>query len=392
MKSFFKSVKSFIKETDTILILLCLLTSAFGSISVLSATQYTVTDGSRFTRSFIVMIAAVLLGLIAAIVISIIDYQFIMKIAPLIGLFCIGIMLFTLRFGVGPIERPDAKTWLAIGSTGIYFQPSELVKVGFIITFGTHLDKLKDNLNHIFSIMQLGIHAIIPIALVIRSGDMGSALVFMIIAVVMLFFAGLHWGYFLGGGLITLASLPLIWMFVLGTIQKERILALIHPDLYPDILYQQSRGLAAIAGGGLIGQGLFNGVYTQQGAVPESENDMIFSVIGEEFGILGCIAVIVMLVFISLRISRTGNHDIVGNSKVMCHGVSAMILGQAVVNIGMCLKLLPVIGITLPFFSSGGSSNLCIYLAIGLILSFYRYNQQRDIIDVKLDSIDNPFK
>ncbi len=392
MKSFFKSLKSFIKETDTILILLCLLTSAFGSVAVLSATQYTITDDSRFTRSFLVMVTAVALGLIAAVIISIIDYQFIMKIAPLIGVFCIGIMLFTLKFGVGPIERPDAKTWLTIGSTGLYFQPSELVKVGFIITFGTHIEKIKDNINHIFSIIQLGIHAVIPIALVIKSGDMGSALVFIIIAIVMLFFSGLHWGYFLGGGLIWLASLPLIWMFVLGTIQKERILALIHPDLYPDILYQQTRGLAAIAGGGLVGQGLFQGIYTQQGAVPESENDMIFSVIGEEFGIIGCIAVIVMLTSISIRIFRTGKHDIVGNTKVMCHGVSSMILGQAIINIGMCLKLLPVIGITLPFFSSGGSSNFCLYLAIGLVLSFYRYNQQRDIIDVKLDSIDNPFK
>ncbi len=391
MKKFFKSVHNFIKETDTILILLCVLTSAFGCICVLSATQYTATEGSRFTRSFIVMAAAVGLGLILAVFISVIDYQFIMKIAPFIGAFCIAIMLFTLKFGVGPIERPDAKTWLAIGSTGIYFQPSELVKVGFIITFGTHLEKLKSNINHIFSILQLGVHAIIPTLLVVRSGDMGSALVFIIIALFMLFFAGLHWGYFLAGGLAGLASLPLLWTFILGNIQKERILALIHPDLYPDILYQQEHGLAAISGGGLIGQGLFQGIYTQQGAVPESENDMIFSVIGEEFGIIGCIMAILMLVFISMRIARTGKHDIVGDTKVMCHGVSAMILGQAIINIGMCLKLLPVIGITLPFFSSGGSSNLCIYLAIGLILSFYRYNQQRDIIDVKLSSIDNPF-
>ena len=172
-------------------------------------------------------------------IISLIDYEFIIKMAPFIGLFCIGIMVITLLFGVGPAERPDAKTWLKIGNTGIFFQPSEIVKIGFIITFGVHLERLKGNINHPISIIQLAIHAIIPVALVIISGDMGSALVFMIIAVAMLFIAGLHWGYFLGGGLILLASLPLAWIYILDDIQKDRFLALIYPEEYPNILYHQ---------------------------------------------------------------------------------------------------------------------------------------------------------
>ena len=392
MRLFFKTIKNFIRETDKILLLLCTITSAFGCVSVLSATLWSASEGSKVTRDFIVMTFAVCVGLIIALIISLIDYEFIIKMAPFIGLFCIGIMVITLLFGVGPAERPDAKTWLKIGNTGIFFQPSEIVKIGFIITFGVHLERLKGNINHPISILQLAIHAIIPVSLVIISGDMGSALVFMIIAVAMLFIAGLHWGYFLGGGLILLASLPLAWIYILDDIQKDRFLALIYPEEYPNIIYQQERGLAAIGGGGITGQGLFKGTLTQiPNAIPEAENDMIFTVIGEELGLVGCVTALLLLTGIIIRIIRTGRHDKIGNTKVMCYGVASMIAGQVIINIGMCLMLLPVIGITLPFFSAGGSSNLCIYFSIGLIMSFYRYNQQNELIHVSQSNIYNPF-
>ncbi len=392
MKKFFKGIKNFIKETDKILLLCCALASAFGCVSVLSATLWTAPEGERFSRDFTVMALAVSAGIIIALIISLIDYEFIIRMSPLIALFCVGIMVITLLFGVGPIERPDAKTWLKIGSTGIFFQPSELVKIGFIITFGVHLEKLKGNINHPFSIIQLGIHAIIPVALVIKSGDMGSALIFIVIAVAMLFVAGLHWGYFLAGGVTVLAATPLAWVFLLDGIQKERFLALAYPELYPNVIYQQQRGMTALGSGGITGQGLFQGTLTQTPeAIPEAENDMIFTVIGEELGLVGCTVALLLLTAIIVRIARTGKHDKVGNTKIMCYGVAAMIGAQVVVNVGMCLMLLPVIGITLPFFSAGGSSNLCIYIAIGLILSFYRYNQQRELIDVSQSNIYNPF-
>lgn len=393
MKKFFETVKNFIKETDKILLLLCSVTSAFGCLCVLSATRWTLDEGEMFTRDFIVMAAAVCAGIVIALIISLIDYEFIMRLWPLIAIFCVGIMIITLVFGVGPIERPDAKTWLKIGNTGIYFQPSEIVKIGFIITFGVHLQKLKNNINSIFSVIKLGIHALIPVALVIKSGDMGSALVFVIITVCMLFIAGLHWGYFLAGGISLIAALPLMWVYLLDDIQKNRFLALIYPDLYPNIIYQQKRGIDAIGGGGITGQGLFNGTLTQTpNAIPESENDMIFAVIGEELGLLGCTCALLLLLFIVIRIARTGKHDKIGNTKVMCYGVAAMIAGQVVINVGMCLMLLPVVGITLPFFSAGGSSNLCLYFSIGLILSFYRYNQQRELIDVSQSNLRTPFR
>lgn len=394
MKQILKSVRIFIKETDKILLILCAVTSLFGSVMVLSATLHSAAEGVRFTRDFKVMLAAVCAGLAVALIISVIDYEFIMKMWPLVAAVSIGLMLllFVPGVGVGPAERPDAKTWISLAGGKIFFQPSEIVKIGFIITFGVHLEKVKSNINHILTLIPLAIHALIPILLVMKSGDMGSALIFVIITIAMLFVSGLHWLYFVAGGISLLAALPLAWIFLLENIQKSRFLALIYPELYPDVIYQQERGLAAIGGGGLTGQGLFKGNYTQLGIVPESENDMIFSVVGEELGLVGCVTALFLLSFIVIRIARTGRLDKVGNTKVMCYGVVAMIAGQVIINIGMCLELLPVIGITLPFFSAGGSSNLCLYLAIGLIMSFYRYNQQRDIIDIGFANIDNPFK
>ncbi len=135
---------------------------------------------------------------------------------------------------------------------------------------------------------------------------MGSALVFMVIAIVMMFVAGVHWGYFLGGIALVGAATPLIWTYVLKQLQKDRFLALIYPDLYPDIIYQQQCGLNAIGAGGITGQGLFKGAYTQAGAVPESQNDMIFSVVGEELGFIGCITALLLIVLITVRIIYVG--------------------------------------------------------------------------------------
>ena len=151
MKQILKSVKTFIKETDKILLLLCALTSAFGSVMVLSATLHTAAEGVQLTRDFKVMLAAVCLGLAMSIIISVIDYEFIIKMWPIIAAACLGLMLllFVPGVGVGPEERPDAKTWISLAGGKIFFQPSEIVKIGFIITFGVHLEKVKSNINHI---------------------------------------------------------------------------------------------------------------------------------------------------------------------------------------------------------------------------------------------------
>lgn len=385
-------LKSTVKETDFILLLLCLAASAFGILLVHSATSVDIIEGDIISRDTRTMILAVGLGIGIACAVSFIDYNFITKMYPVIGAVCLLLMLalFIPGVGVGPVERPDAKTWIEIKGTGLFFQPSELLKIGFIITFGMHIELVHDKITKFKHIALLCVHAAVPILLVIITGDLGSALVFIFIFLAMMFCAGVQLRYFVIGAACVTASLPFIWYFVFTDIQKGRILGLIYPDLYEDILYQQDRGFEAIQRGGLTGEGLFNGTYTKIGLVPESENDMIFTVGGEELGLIGCTAILLILFLIVVRIMYVGKQSRIPATRLMCYGMGTMIAAQTIINIGMCLKILPVIGITLPFFSAGGSSNICIYIGIGLIMSIYRFDKEKEVINYRYSNI-TPF-
>lgn len=390
MNRIISQIKNFIKETDKILLFLSVMISTFGILLVASATG---SASGEFSRDARVMIIAVAAGVVMSLIISAIDYNFIIKLWPVIAGVCLLLMflLFIPGVGVGPPERPDVKTWIVLGSSGLYFQPSELVKIGFIITFSVHLDSVRDNLNELKSIIFLCVHGAIPVLLVLVSGDMGSALIFIMIFVVMLYAAGLKFRYFALGGALVAAAVPLAWNFVLSSIQKDRILALFKPEDYPDIIYQQEQGLRAIRNGGIFGKGLFQGEITRAGIVPESENDMIYSVIGEEFGLVGCILTLVVFTLLVIRIVKIGRNAYDATVYLICAGTAAMIGSQVIVNIGMCLELLPVIGITLPFLSAGGSSNLCIYIAIGLLLSLARYTSEKEVVNFRFKNISTPF-
>lgn len=389
MKKIFLLTRRFVSETDKLLLLLITAASIFGVLMVHSTTLWELGDGESISRDATVMIIAALAGIVITLIISAIDYELIMKLWPIIGLFCVGLMLITLIFGVAPESRPDAKSWLQFGS--IYFQSSELVKIGYVITFSMHLELCKDNINSLKSIVLLGIHALIPIGLVVLTGDMGSALVFVFMTVAMLFFAGLHIGFFGAGGILAIAASPLIWMYVFSEYQRTRFLALFRPEEFPDESYQQLKGLNALGSGGIFGQGLFKGTYTQNGIVPESENDMIFTSIGEETGFFGCIVALGLLFFICFKMIKTGKEARDFSAQLACYGIASMIAAQVVINIGMCLMILPVIGITLPFFSAGGSSTLCLYIGIGLVFSIYRYNRSRETVNFRLSRIASPF-
>ena len=388
MKRIITQIRSFIKETDKILLFLCMAISALGVVLVSSATR---TADTTFTRDAKVMLIAVATGIVMAIIISAIDYNLMVRLWPIIAGACLVLMLllFIPGVGVGPPSRPDVKTWIVLGSSGLYFQPSELLKVGFIITFAVHIDTVRDKINSLKILIPLCIHAAIPTLLVLVTGDMGSALIFIFIFIAMLFSAGIKMRYFLFGGLIIAAAFPFIWKYVFSAIQKNRIYALFSPEDYPDIIYQQQQGLNAIKNGGVFGQGLFNGRYTQ--IVPENENDMIFSVIGEELGLVGCILTLVVFILVVIKIAKIGIDSKDNTVMLLCSGVASMIASQVIVNIGMCLQLLPVIGITLPFLSAGGSSNLCIYIAVGLVLSLRRHTLEREITNFRIKNISKTF-
>lgn len=385
MSKFFNFIKTAVKETDILLFLLCALTSAYGILMVHSATLADKAEEALFSRDVRAMLIAVAAGMFIALAVSFIDYNFITKMFPFIGGVCILLMLLTFAIGVGPAERPDAKTWIELGNTGFFFQSSELMKIGFIITFGMHLELVRDNITKLFNVFLLCVHAGIPVVLVTLSGDMGSALIFAIIFIVMMFCAGVQLRYFAIGAAAVCAASPAIWYFIFDDTQRNRILGLFFPDRYSDIMYQQEHGLQAIRAGGLTGSGLFKGIYTQTpDYIPEAENDMIFAPICEELGFIGGMLALCLLFAIIIKIIHTGKKSKFGATSLMCYGMAAMIAAQTIINIGMCLKVMPVIGITLPFFSAGGSSNLCIYIGIGLMMSIYRFDQEKQVTEYRI--------
>jgi len=390
MSNFRHYLAHFWKGTDKLLMLFCFLASGYGILAVYSATKRVTTNTLMgLPRDAAIMIFAVLVGMLIAIIISLVDYDILCRLWPVWAVAGIGLMILVLIIGQAVSSREDARTWINLGI--IYFQPSELVKVFFIITFSVHLNAVKEQINNILQLGLLLAHAMVPFVLVHLSGDDGSALIFLIIAFVMLFVAGLDWKYIVGAVVLVAAAIPLLWMHM-SEFQKQRFVVIVNPEAYPQTAYQQTLGLSAIANGGLFGRGLFHGTYTQSGSIPVAESDMIFTVICEELGLIGGLLAMAVLAAIIFRIIVDGNQSIFGPAQPLCYGIASMIGIQTLINIAMCLRIGPVIGITLPFFSAGGSSTLCLYVAIGIVLSVYRsnFNQTKET-NFRLIGIRSPF-
>ena len=372
MRHLMAKIADYFREADKILLILSIFTSLYGTVAVFSATYYKETY-----RPAITQFGAMLLGLMAAVIISAYDYEKIAKrwyIVAAIGLIPV---ILTFFIGFAP-EGTDDKAWLDLGVTT--FQPSELLKVCFTVTFAVHLKRIKPNINKLKYLIPLCIHGAFPVLLIHFQGDDGTALVFAVMVLFMMWTAGVSWKYFLLAFSAAAVASPFIYFFVMNDQHRERIKSLFNPvkDIQ-GIDYQQWRGSVALANGGWTGQVFLKGDLTQAGAVPESHNDFIFVSIGEEFGFLGCLVVMLLLAAICLRcirIARICSNDM---GKYICVGIFAMIFAQSVINIGMCTSVLPVIGVTLPFFSAGGTSLLCLFLGVGLVLNVYMHRNSRTI-------------
>ena len=395
------SLKPVLKETDFFLYLMCIFTSAFGALMVYSATRNeAIEDGILLSRDCLIMVIASGVGIALCLLISFLDYDSLFRLWPFIGGICLLLILLLFPFGDGPSDRPNARCWLPIlsfGDTKVNFQPSELAKIGFIITFTAHIEAVKDNINSIKNVLLLTLHALVPIGLIIITDDLGSAIVFALIFVGMMFVAGVKLRYFAVAIGMVIAFVPLLWTKFLSAFHRQRILAIYYPEAlseydYKKIIYQQQRCVNAIGSGQFWGDGLFKGAYTQSPTgVPVNESDMVLSVVGEELGFIGCIGLLLILSLIIIRIAVIAKKSRNLTGALLCYGTVFMIGAQTIINIGMCLMLLPSIGITLPFMSAGGSSNLCIYFAIGIAMSVYRFNCDRPPTNFRLVGISTPF-
>ena len=331
-----KTIKRYFTQSDWLLLFLCMSCSAMSVTVLISYGLYQ--QGGW--RDAIVQGAASLLGIVGALILSRIDYRLLANVWPVHVVLTWGLVLLTLvkNKTIGPITLGYAPSgtenysWIRVGPLSL--QPTELAKISFILSIGA----------------------------------------------VMLFSAGISLRYVFGA--ITLAVCGVAAMLVTGkglsSYQIQRVMALYdsslattNPQLYNEVMYQQDAGRVSIGSGQIFGRGLFQ---PDHNYVPEARNDFLFSYMAEGIGFVGCVIVLIVLFSIAFKTLATALRSREPLGTHICAGVFASLLFQIIVNLGMNLRLLPVIGVTLPFFSSGGSSALMMYLCMGLVLSVYAHN------------------
>ena len=325
------------------------------------------------SNDWIVQLISMALGIAGCITVAAIDYHKLAKfwflyVPPALALCA---LTFT-SLGYGR-EGADDRAWIDFGF--VQMQPSEILKLVFLLTYAFHISKVRDKLNQPVHLFLLLLHAAIPAGIVALQGDYGTAIIFASMTVFMLFTAGLSFWYLLGGAALMPLAFWALWTYVFGDVHRNRIRVLLNPGGDPlGLEYQQNLGLKAIHAGKLFGKGLSSSDYV---TVPEMHNDFIFSFIGQAFGFVGMVTVIVILACICLRIFRDSRAAKDQMGKVLCMGVFAIMFTHDVMNLGMVMKVMPVIGIPLPFFSAGGTAMLSMYLCIGLVISAYTHNQKK---------------
>lgn len=324
-------------------------------------------------RRFYVQFGATVIGICVMLAISLIDYDAIISRFAL-PMFIISVIMLASLMVIGTDNGSGNRSWIHIPIINLDMQPSEFVKILFICTFSKHIDRVKSNINKLTNVLQLALHAGIIVGCVLLSKDLGSALVFMAIIAVMLFCAGLSLWYFAFLGALILILQPILWSH-LAEHQQMRIIAGFNPDIDPlkwgwDAINSRN----AIISGGFRGAGLFGGEAFK--AVHANHSDFIFMVLCEKLGFLGAFAYIAFNATMTVRmiwLARVARKDY---GALICAGVAALMMAQTLENIGMCLAMVPVVGITLPFCSYGGSSILSLYICLGLIMSISTHNKK----------------
>ena len=363
MKTIGRAIGDFIKKADMVLLLLCIVTTIFGIVAISSATNY---YGS--TRYVSVQTAALILGIAIYILLTLIDVDIIAERRELLLIFCV-LFIGSLKF-FGVKGDTGNSSWLNLPFLPVMIQPAEICKIFFIIILAKTMSVSQNKLSSPLTVGKMGALTMFLFLLIVYvSADTGVALIYLGIFVVMAFVGGVNIVWFLSGLAALGVAAPIIWP-LLRNDQKDRILMLFDPSIDPNglgVRWDTSRSLQAIENGGMTGQGLYNGTMIQSRSIYAQHTDFIFSAIAEELGMLGCIVVLLLLTAIVIRCIYVGIKSHNYMNRIICVGIAGMLLVQIVINVGMCLGVLPVIGLTLPFISYGGSSIVTMFMAMGVV-------------------------
>lgn len=368
MGEIFKLFRDAFRKGDMVLLLLCLVTTAFGCLVISSATNYM---GSL--RYVIVQIAAASIGVFLFAIISSIDAEFLSEHRTALVVF--NMVLLGLLIPFGTDNGSGNKSWLDIPLVPVDIQPAEICKITYILIMASVMNAHQNKLSSIPSVMHMVFHLGLLVGVnMVLSGDAGVSLIFVFIFIGMAFAGGVSMIWFLvaAGGLAV--GFPILWTYVMDNYQKLRIQVLFDPELDPlgtDARYHTVRALRSLTGGGMTGQGLFQGSRTQTGTLFAQHTDYIFSAIGEELGYVGCFVAMILMIAIIARCIWVGNRSSDFMRRLICYGAASALIFQVIVNVGMNIGVMPVIGLTLPFISYGGSSIVSLYAMLGLVSGVY---------------------
>ena len=366
MRQYIQQLKDSIRKGDWVLLLLCVITSAFGVLIIASTTNYI-----NSFRYIIMQIAGALIGILLYALVSSVDADVLIEHRTSLVIFNILFMALLIPFG----ETINGnRSWVKLPFLPFNIQVAEICKITYILIMASVMNAHKEKISSLKSVFHMVFHLGLVFVLINElSYDMGVSLIFVFIFIVMAFAGGVSLLWFAAaiGGLAVI--FPFIWPR-LDEYQRLRIQVLYDPSVDPTgtgVRWHGTLSLRSLTGGGMTGQGLFNGHRTQNMPLQGQHTDFIFSAIGEELGYVGCILVLLLLGAIIARCIWVGMRSQEYSRQLICFGAAGALIFQTLINIGMCTGVGPVIGLTLPFISYGATSIVSLYAMLGLVSGVY---------------------
>ena len=349
--------------TEKLLFFSIIIISVFGLTLLYSATNQdidiVIRQGVRLSFCFILMM-----------IIGLIDINKIKIIAPYLYLVCIVLLIFTIFLGH---DSKGAKRWIIF--FGFSLQVSEIIKVVLPIFLAWFLSLSEDKEIDLKKLLFSFAIIFLPIIFIIKQPDLGTSLIVLLCGLISLFLGGVKKKHILYLSGLFLILVPLIWKFLLLPYQIQRIITLIDPSSDPlGSGYHIIQSKIAVGSGGLFGKGFLNGTQSQLEFLPERGTDFIFSVLAEEFGFFGILIFFIFYFIIIVRCAHITSKSKTYFSKILSGSITCIFLLLILTNISMTIGVLPVVGVTLPLLSLGGSSLLSIFIAFGIMFSINRRN------------------
>ncbi|MDO8663327.1 MAG: FtsW/RodA/SpoVE family cell cycle protein [Candidatus Wildermuthbacteria bacterium] len=351
-----------LKKLDWILIATTVLLVGFGLLSIHSSSSRAgnLTDFNKQVIFFAV-------GLILMFLVSFVDWRLLKESSYLlIGLYSFGIILLIGLFFFAP-EIRGTKTWYRVGPVSI--DPIELIQITMVILLAKYFSKRHVEMYRINHILLSGLYLLLPVILIFLQPNFGSVIILLSLWLGILIVSGIRIRHFLILILCGLLLFVFSWQTLLKNYQKERILSFVRPQASDTLKvgWSQRQAKIAIGSGGVFGQGIGKGSQTQYGFLPEPQTDFIFAAIAEETGLAGVSTLFLLFSILIWRIMRVAIHSANNFARLYASGVTILLISQVFINIGMNIGLSPIIGISMPFISYGGSSLITIFTSLGIL-------------------------